>query len=729
MKVHNSPHTVPALAPVLLLLLLVGCVEAPQRVPFEQGRANLQDVDLERPVELAGDWLALRADETDPASLDLAAGWRPAEVPAYFESQGFPDEGAVWYRLDLKLPAASPPLKGYVQHANNAHALYARTPRGAVRLLASSGEPGATADQTISSRAPVTFSIPADTSLVLLWKVANFDYVHGGPFHAIHIGTIEGVDRMLLWKVGSVFALFGMFLLIGVSFLIYWWVHRTEVEALAISLIATAMAIRAPVQAGAVEYLLPALASFDVRILLEAITFLLVPGLIAILLWSLFPGDMATVRLGRWAIRPLPASALGSEDDNASPFAPAPRLWRRFNVALVCLGVGTTIVFTGIALFSPPATISVIFEISRWVYVLLAAGALVLMGQALYRRRPMAVSVATGTLVLIAAGVHDILMASGVISRNEYLVTFGFLGFILAHTYALARRYALYATLAHQNAEALREEVSLRTRELRAATIAAHAANLAKSHFLSAVSHELRSPLASIMGYNRILQEELERVLEPQHREFFETVRASGERLTGLVNDILDVAKIEAGMLDLNFTAVDYRRVAADVLDQLYPLSREKGLTLRTEWENVETMVVADQVRLRQVLLNLVSNAIKFTREGEIVLSVYECTLEDAPACAISVSDTGPGISEEFLPQLFERFTQEERLYNETQRGTGLGLSISRELITRMNGTIEVESVVGEGSTFTVTLPRAERSHPEDASTDTPARLETTSHA
>jgi signal transduction histidine kinase len=140
----------------------------------------------------------------------------------------------------------------------------------------------------------------------------------------------------------------------------------------------------------------------------------------------------------------------------------------------------------------------------------------------------------------------------------------------------------------------------------------------------------------------------------------------------------------------------------------MYPLSRDKGLDLQMAFGEGEAYVIADPMRLRQVLLNLVSNAIKFTRVGEIVVSIRETTLEHAPGWSISVSDTGPGISPDFLPHVFERFTQEDRLYNETQRGTGLGLSVSRELVTRMRGTIDVVSTLEEGSTFTVTLPRAE---------------------
>ena len=701
---------VPPLA-LLLGLLLSGCAGgASSQIEAQNGTLDLSGVTLEEPVRLVGTWQARRAmvGESPEAALAAPDSWRPVHIPAYFEDQGYEDEGAVWYRLQLRLPPTSYPLKGFIQHANNAHALYLARPGHAPVLLGSSGRPAASAASAVLSRAPASFSVPNSTEVVLLWKVSNFDYVGGGPFHPVVLGSAAGIDRMVLWRASEIFVLLGIFLIIGVSLLLYWWARRSELEILAIALLSLAMALRTPVTSGALEYLLPAASSFQLRILLEAVTFLLVPAFVALLLWGFFPHELERFRIGGLVLRERiigGTASLTLEGDHAP--RPAPRGWRIFNTA-VLLGAGlVSLAFAVVALFSGPELTSYVLEAARWIYLLLTLAALVLLGQVVARRRPYALAVSIGTGMLLAAGAYDILLASGTVSGDRYIVAYGFLGFILAHTYALVRRYARVAERAQQQTEMLQHEISIRTKELRAATIASHAANLAKSHFLSAVSHELRSPLASILGYNRILKEELEEALEPQHREFFETIRASGERLTGLVNDILDVAKIEAGMLDLAIAPVDARQIIVEVIDQVYPLSRDKGLSIRRELTEGPEYVLADPVRLRQVLLNLISNAIKFTSSGEIVVSTHPAPLAGDPGRGISVSDTGPGISPDFLPQIFDRFTQEERLYNETQRGTGLGLSISRELITRMNGTIEVESVLNVGSTFTIILPLA----------------------
>ena len=672
---------------------------------------DLREVDLERTLALRGEWLAAEG----PDDLRRAwygyddSAWRPVHVEGYFVDQGFPDEGLVWYRLHVRLPATTFPLKGFLQHADNAHAIYVARPERPPELVASSGVPGASADRTVRSRAPVVFDLPSDPSFVITWKVANFDYANGGPFYAMQIGSADSIDRMLLWKTARVFSVFGAYLIIGLAFLTYWWTHRRDTQTLAIGLLGLAMAIRTLTVAGMFEYLVPGSIEFWARILLESTTFLIAPGLMAFFLWSFFPQEMSPVRLGRFRLTRAAGLALLELESDRTPRPPLTRRWRVFNTGVLATAVVSSILFTLAAAVISPEVASHVMRIARWTYLVLAPLGLIVVAQAVYLRRPLSTGVAVGFSVLLLAGVHDILLASGYFMGSTYLATYAFLAFLAIQGYVMTSRYATFARIAHESSTILKEQIALRTKELRAATIAAHAANMAKSQFLSAVSHELRSPLAAILGYTKILDEELGENLEPQHREFFETIRASGERLVVLVNDILDIAKVEAGKLDLTFTAVDLHQMGDEILEQLSPLVRGSDVELRTEFPPEPRYVRADPIRIRQVMLNLVSNALKFTREGQVVLTTHERELDGRPAYAVAVSDTGPGISPDFLPHLFDRFTQEQRLYTETQRGTGLGLSISRELVVRMNGVIEVESTLGSGSVFAVVLPRADK--------------------
>ncbi|HYD45172.1 MAG TPA: histidine kinase dimerization/phospho-acceptor domain-containing protein, partial [Phenylobacterium sp.] len=253
-------------------------------------------------------------------------------------------------------------------------------------------------------------------------------------------------------------------------------------------------------------------------------------------------------------------------------------------------------------------------------------------------------------------------------------------------TCGLASGLTLYANMlfgARHRAQIERYEAEQRRliSELETARDRADAANQAKSAFLAMVSHELRTPMNGVLGAAQLLHET---PLAPQQKTFVSLIQNSGDSLLSLLNDILDFAKIEAGRLDLRLAEVGVERVVGEVEHQLYPLARDKGLLLETRFEAAAPRVRADEQRLRQVLLNLVSNAIKFTEAGHVTLRTYEATLQGRRAVAIAVRDTGPGISPDFLPYLFERFTQEARVYASAPSGTGVGLTISRELVHRM---------------------------------------------
>jgi signal transduction histidine kinase len=286
------------------------------------------------------------------------------------------------------------------------------------------------------------------------------------------------------------------------------------------------------------------------------------------------------------------------------------------------------------------------------------------------------------------------------------LVTYAYLGLLTAVGIALVQRLAQRAEEAAEANRVLAERVSQRSRELQAASIAAQAAGMAKMQFLTAVSHEIRTPLASMLGFSQVLREELSPELEDHHAEFFDSIQRSGDRLMRLVNDLIDLSKVEAGALDVSAEAVDLTAPLQDVVSRLEPIAHEKKLTLTLDApEDAPALVVGDETRIKQVFYHLVSNAIKFTPDGGVRVQVRPALLRGEAAYSVRVEDTGVGIASSFRPFLFDRFAQEERAY--AQAGTGLGLALVRELVARMHGTVDVESEEGEGSVFTVTLPAA----------------------
>ncbi|MCX8043003.1 MAG: ATP-binding protein [Desulfobacterota bacterium] len=249
--------------------------------------------------------------------------------------------------------------------------------------------------------------------------------------------------------------------------------------------------------------------------------------------------------------------------------------------------------------------------------------------------------------------------------------------------------------------ETLERRIAERTAELQAALEKAQSADRLKSAFLATMSHELRTPLNSIIGFTGILLQGLAGPLNEEQTKQLGMIRDSARHLLDLINDILDISKIEAGQLEVAAEAFDVRRMIEEVLEAVMQQAAKKGLTIGAAIAHDVSEMVSDRRRVKQILLNLASNAVKFTQHGEVRL---ECKTQ-GDTITFSVHDTGIGIRQDDMDNLFKPFQQIDTGLTRAYEGTGLGLSICKRLVERLGGSISVQSVYGKGSTFTCMLP------------------------
>jgi PAS domain S-box-containing protein len=246
------------------------------------------------------------------------------------------------------------------------------------------------------------------------------------------------------------------------------------------------------------------------------------------------------------------------------------------------------------------------------------------------------------------------------------------------------------------------DDLNAKKDELAIAMEKAQAADQIKSSFLATMSHELRTPLNSIIGFTGILLQGLAGPLNQEQHKQMTMVQNSSRHLLALINDVLDISKIEAGELVLSPAPFDLRQSLEKTVRMVAPLAEKKGITLHLDIADTIGTIMADQRRLEQVMLNLLNNAVKFTDKGHVRIS---CREEDADYI-LSFADTGVGMRPEDIPNLFQPFRQIDSGLTRKHEGTGLGLSICKKIIDMMGGSISVESRWGEGSVFTVRLSK-----------------------
>lgn len=254
-------------------------------------------------------------------------------------------------------------------------------------------------------------------------------------------------------------------------------------------------------------------------------------------------------------------------------------------------------------------------------------------------------------------------------------------------------------------AEELEQRVIERTSQLEVVSKRAQAANRAKSMFLANMSHELRTPLNAVIGYSEIIEEDLESGDTSASAADLVKIRGSANHLLTLINEILDLSRIESGKLNLRASPFDLPALLRGAVDTVKPTATKNGTACQLNLAPGIATMRADETRVRQCVLNLLSNAAKFTKDGVVALDMRVCRIGAAQGVAIVVTDTGPGISESQQARLFRPFVQVDNTETRAHDGAGLGLVITRHLARAMGGDVQVMSELGAGATFTLYLP------------------------
>jgi len=533
------------------------------------------------------------------------------------------------------------------------------------KLFYQEGVPGKTQETSEPAyRAKVVSWVPERVDNVILFQVSNFHHRSGGIWYPITFGRETAIDLQREADIIQVAFICGALLIISIYHLSQFITRRQYKPSLFLGLLCITVVVR-----------------------------LLFTEDLLILNW--FPGIS-----WEWLIR-FEYLGLYLAAPMFSMFVIL-LFVEKYRKILISLFWTIPIIFSLLVLFTPP----LVFSQYLHLFMYFVVGGMIFFAVVLFRGT---LQKKEGALIsLLGMGFFFITIAndmlySQLIVRNGYYTPIGLFVFILSQSGVLNQLYIKAQEVSENFSEYLEQLVNERTQELQKATLEAEKANQIKSEFLANMSHEIRTPMNSIIGYSELL---LDTPLKDKQRDFLAKINRSANSLLGIINDILDLSKIEAGKMELEQIPFDLKQTLQDLIELHEVKAESKGITLQlTIDDTLPVLFMGDPLRLGQVINNLMSNAIKFSNKGIIQIIVSSVKRDDEMyTLSVSIKDEGIGMSEDQLDKLFKAFSQADSSTTRKFGGTGLGLAISQKIVEAMGSQIKVDSQLNHGSVFYFSL-------------------------
>jgi len=615
-------------------------------------------------------------EKRDRGYLTVPGLWNGREIQHEGKNLKLSGQGYATYRLTVLTKATDRILGLKILDFATSYRLWVNN-----KLVAANGQVGRTPGETVPQAFPllVTFAQPTE-QIELVLQVANFSHQKGGIWTDIKLGTLEQVQKLREQAVTKNYFFTGGLLLMAVYHLGLYLLRRKDPSPFYCSMLCLLIAIRTATTGETFLLNIWPTLSWSTLYLLQYLSYYIAIPVFVQFIYLLFPQETkGSLVKASW---------------------------------LIAILFSLPVLFRPAYVYSKYIIWYEIYTILILLYVLI-----VILGLALYRKREGAGFFLLGTAAIIFKVINDILVANDVY-YGPYIVDTGLFVFIFCQTMVLSARFSRsFATVEKLSDElqeamgqlesvnrTLEDKVQERTRELEQAIIAANAANQAKSDFLAMISHELRTPLHGLLGMTELLQES---PLQERQKAYTAAMKSSGEMLLEIINDLLDYSRIEEGKLALESKAFLLSATLQNVVELTENRAKAKGLRFCfTADPGLPEMIIGDPLRFKQVLLNLLGNAVKFTPQGRIDLKVGLKEMEaGSPWLYCEVRDTGIGIQESARPRLFKPFSQVDPSKTREFGGTGLGLSIAKRLVEMMGGEIDYQSQVRQGSVFWFAMP------------------------